>query len=98
MNLKSMRLSRGLSQKELADMAGVQQATISKVEAGYDGVTLRVLRALASALDVEVYDLLADDRATAERELIKAFRGLSADRQKGWLELAAALVQPGPQP
>lgn len=93
MNLKAIRLSRGLSQKDLAEMAGVQQATVSKVENGYDGVTLRTLNALANALRVDVMDLISSDRASAEIALLQAFRNLSPERQQGWLDLAAALVQ-----
>ena len=93
MNLKAIRLSRGLSQKDLAEMAGVQQATVSKVENGYDGVTLRTLNAFAEALCVDVMDIISSDRASAEIALLQAFRNLSLERQQGWLDLAAALVQ-----
>lgn len=94
MNLKAIRLSRGLNQKDLAEMAGVQQATVSKVENGFDGVTLRTLKALAEALRVDVMDIISDDRAEAELALLAAFRNLPPERQQGWLELAAALAQP----
>ncbi|MFN3275469.1 MAG: helix-turn-helix domain-containing protein [Paracoccus sp. (in: a-proteobacteria)] len=92
MSLENLRRARGLKQNELAEMAGVQQSTISKIERGYDGVTLRVMRQLAAALNVDVSDLISDERSDAERALIAAFRRLPADRQQGWLDLAATLV------
>lgn len=95
MNLERIRRARGLNQNDLAEMADVKQSTISKIERGYDGVTLRVLNKLATALRVEVTELLSDDRSPAERVLIEAFRSLPADRQQGWLEMATALA---PQP
>ena len=92
MNLERLRRARGLNQDDLAEMAGVKQSTISKIERGYDGVTLRVLKQLAGALEVEVTELLADDRTAAEAALLKVFRTLPAERQQGWLDLAATLV------
>jgi len=92
MSLESLRRARGLNQEQLAEMAGVKQSTISKVERGYDGVTLRVLRQLAGALKVDVAELVSDDRSAAEQALISAFRALPAERQQGWLDLAATLA------
>ncbi|MTH61421.1 helix-turn-helix domain-containing protein [Paracoccus litorisediminis] len=94
MNLQRIRRDRGLSQAELAEMAKVEQSMISKIENGFDGVTLRILRKLSTALEVEITDLLSDDRTTAERALIEAFRGLPPDRQQGWLDMAAMIAGP----
>ncbi|MBT0778035.1 helix-turn-helix domain-containing protein [Paracoccus sp. pheM1] len=95
MNLERLRRDRDLNQDELAEMAGVKQSTISKIEGGFDGVTLRVLKQIAAALEVEVSDLFADDRTRAEAALIRAFRTLSPERQQGWLDLAEALAHDG---
>lgn len=95
MSLKSLRRARGLNQKELAEMAGVEQSTISKIERGFDGVTLRVLKQLADALRADVTELISEDRSQAEQALLEAFRALPPDRQQGWLDLAAALSPPG---
>lgn len=97
MSLRSIRRARGLSQKDLAEMADVEQSTISKIEGGFDGVTLRILKQLAQALDVDVVELIAEDRTTAERALIEAFRSLPAERQQGWLDLAATLAPGDPR-
>ena len=93
MRLASIRKSKGLSQTDLAEMAGVEQPTISRIERGYDGVTLRILRQLADALGITVYELLSEDRNEAEDALLKAFRSLSPDRQKGWAEMASAFAE-----
>lgn len=47
--LETVRLARGLSQKDLADLAGISQAAISKAEAGA-AVTSDRLEALSEAL------------------------------------------------
>lgn len=51
--LRTMRLERDLTQKELADLAGKQQEAISRAEnPNYGKFTLETLRQLAAALDV----------------------------------------------
>jgi transcriptional regulator with XRE-family HTH domain len=93
MRLAAIRKQRGLSQSELADLANVEQPTVSRIERGYDGVTLRVLKQLSSALDVSVHDLLSDDRSASEDALVAAFRSLPKDRQQGWIDMAMAFFQ-----
>jgi len=51
-----MRREKGLSQQELADLAGVGQDSISAIETGKHEPHPRTLRKLAEALDVEVAD------------------------------------------
>lgn len=89
-NIAQYRKERGLSQVELADLAGVEQSTISKLERGSDSVTLRTMNAVANALGVDLADLFID-RSAAELMLVEAYRQLSPERQKGWLELAQAV-------
>lgn len=91
MRIAEIRKARGLSQTELAEMVGVEQPTISRLEKGNDSVTLRLVRQVAKALGVEVSDLFLDERTMAERALLQAFRSLPPDRQTGWLDMARAL-------
>ncbi|MFD2843436.1 helix-turn-helix domain-containing protein [Paracoccus cavernae] len=97
MNLEKIRSERGLTQGDLADMSGLKQSTISKIERGYDGVTLRSLYKIADALEVDLSELFADSRGPAEAALIQAFRSLPAERQQGWLEMAQAIARPNPE-
>lgn len=97
MNIERLRNARGLNQDDLAEMADIKQSTISKIENGFDGVTLRVLKRIAIALEVEVRDLFDDERTAAEQSLIAAFRNLSPARQQGWLDLAETLTLPDPK-
>lgn len=63
--LKRYRLERGLSQRQLAQLAHVRQATISNVETGKkkDVVSTTVLK-LADALGITVGQLLGQDKPT----------------------------------
>ncbi|WP_370314557.1 helix-turn-helix domain-containing protein [Thalassolituus sp.] len=57
-NVKSIRLARGVSQEELADMCGLHRTYIGSVERGERNVTLSTLEALAIALGVDAGKLL----------------------------------------
>ena len=58
MKLREIRLDRGYSQQELADMTGVARDTISKLETGdRPNPYPRTLRKLAEALGVSVADI-----------------------------------------
>lgn len=63
--VRSWRARRQLSQRTLADLAGVSQAFISKVETGVMAIDRRsTLVAVASALQVSVSDLLGEPDPT----------------------------------
>lgn len=57
-NLKEIREAKGLSQEKLADMAGVHRTYISMIERCQKNVTVSCLDKIASALHVEIIDLL----------------------------------------
>lgn len=90
--VKRLRKARGWNQTMLAEAAGVEQSTISKIESGWDGVTLRVLNYVAEALEVPTYTLLQDNRSDSEAKLLQVFRSLPEDRRNGWLDMAQAVV------
>ena len=57
-NLERIRRNAGLSQDALAEKSGVSRPVIVRIEnGGIDGVTVRILRKLAIALNVNVIEL-----------------------------------------
>ncbi|WP_410478347.1 helix-turn-helix domain-containing protein [Pseudomonas syringae group sp. 247E2] len=56
------RLELGLSQEELAELAGVHRTYIGMLERSEKNVTIYNIWRLASALQVEAADLLAGER------------------------------------
>lgn len=96
-NVASIRKAKGFSQAELADLAGVEQPTISKLERGNQSVTLRTIKAVADALGVPVSDLFAD-RSDAERAIIDAYRSLPEMRRRGWLDMARTVASEDDDP
>jgi DNA-binding XRE family transcriptional regulator len=67
-NLKKIRTSRGLSQRDLANRVGVSHPRISDIDEGRANPTLSTLEAIAGVLGITVSDLLAEpSRKTSEK-------------------------------
>jgi transcriptional regulator with XRE-family HTH domain len=62
-NIKQLREARGLSQQQIAKLAGVPRATWSHLESGDANPTLGVLHRAAAALQVSIEELISSPRA-----------------------------------
>lgn len=58
--LRNLRVSKDISQEELADLAGLHRTYISSVERGERNVTLETVEKLAGALNVPLSRLMPD--------------------------------------
>ncbi len=58
LTLYKLRMEKGLSQRELADRAGVQRNTVMQIENGDCTPNLETVRKLCVALEVELSELL----------------------------------------
>ena len=56
--VQELRKKRNLSQEQLADMAGVHRTYIGMVERAEKNITLRNIKKIAKALDVNIKELL----------------------------------------
>jgi DNA-binding XRE family transcriptional regulator len=56
-SISTMRLRRGMSQKQLAAAIGTSQPHIARIEAGRDNVLLKTANLLATALGVTLADV-----------------------------------------
>lgn len=74
-NLARIRKMRGLTQSQLAEAIGANQATISKIEKGDGNPTLDMMQRIAAALRVHPSQLFKRD--TLEQRAIEALEGLS---------------------
>ena len=57
--VRALRAERGLSQEALAHEAGIDRTYQSQIERGVGNPSLKVLCALALALNIELNDLLS---------------------------------------
>jgi transcriptional regulator with XRE-family HTH domain len=60
-NVRAVRVERGLSQEDFADMVGVHRTYMGGVERGERNLTLRSVERLAQQLGVDPLELLASD-------------------------------------
>jgi transcriptional regulator with XRE-family HTH domain len=63
-----MRREKGLSQQELADLAGVGQDSVSAIETGKHEPHPRTLRKLAAVLDAEVVDFFREQALSGKAD------------------------------
>ena len=61
-NVRAIREARGLSQQQMATVAGIPRATWSHLESGTANPTLAVLVRVAAALQIRIDELLASPR------------------------------------
>jgi transcriptional regulator with XRE-family HTH domain len=57
--LKAQRLERGLSQEDLADLAGLHRTYIGSVERAERNISIDSMERLSAALRLDITDLLA---------------------------------------
>lgn len=78
-NVRSLREQRGLTQQQIARIAGIPRATWGNLESGDANPTLAVLTKVAAALQVRLEELLSAPRTAARlvvaRELFVRRRG-----------------------
>jgi len=58
-HLRQARIAKGLSMNQIASRAGLDQVAISRIEKGERSPALRTLLKIASALEVNLSDILA---------------------------------------
>lgn len=91
-NLRAIRKARQLSQMQLAEAAGVSQATISKVEKGAN-VSLLVAERIARVLGVDPVELFGINEL--EQRYLDAMRRASPARRQAVLLLLENEEQSG---
>ena len=58
LKLKEARIRRALTQAELAELAGMTESTVNRIENGLQEARMSTLRKLATALKVEPEELI----------------------------------------
>lgn len=71
--IKEIRKEQNLTQSELANLLGVNQSIVQKLETGATDLDIPWMRRLAKALNVSVLELLPKDIITQEEVELLAF-------------------------
>lgn len=59
-NIKMLRTSKGIQPKDLANKAKIGVSTLYAIEQDRANPTIKIIKKIAQALDVETSDLLSD--------------------------------------
>lgn len=93
--LKEIRLSKGLTQEYVADMADVNTSHISNIENNRVKISLPTLIHICNALDVTVDSILAEEykepSTVLEQEILHELRSCPTETQKQILKIIKAL-------
>lgn len=105
--LKSLRSRQGLSQRKLASMSGVSNATISLIEHGRTDPSMGMLKRILDAMGVSFSEFFSAEERTAERYFYKqselteissgpiSFLQVGSDLSESQLQLLFERYQPG---
>ena len=88
-----LRKEKGLTQAQLADLVGVSQAHISRLERGDDSASLKLIYDIASALNVQPSSLF-EERDDKEALLLEIFRNSTPEAQKTVLQMMDGIRRP----
>ena len=86
-----IREERGLSQTQLAEMIGANQATISKIERGQGNPTLTMIRRIAAALECSPPDLFSRD--ALQLRVMEAINAIDPARREAALTVIEAMAE-----
>jgi transcriptional regulator with XRE-family HTH domain len=94
--VRSAREELGLTQDQLAERAGLHVSYVGQIERGLREPSLRSLAAVATALNLQLADLLAADppkEGRLLRELERVVDELKPPQQRELLEVVRRVVQ-----
>lgn len=89
--IKEVRLNRGLTQDNLAEMVGCNTSHISNIENSYTKLSLNVLLAIANSLDTSVDYLLCnqvnDTSSALNKEILRVLQNCDDGKKERILKM-----------
>lgn len=92
-NLRDIRLSRGFKQHELAEKAGVEDKTISRIEVGGNYPSLNLLVKLANVLNCNLMDFVRTETDDAVKSSIKELNANEIQAVKKFIGILNRKIQ-----
>ena len=91
--IKAVRRSRGMTQERLAEQAEISPRYLSRLEVGEQSPSIDTLGRLATALDVELWELFDFGHEGTQKELQNTMRKLVRESDEGKLRLAVKVFR-----
>lgn len=100
-NIKKARIEMHITQKQLSDLSGVKQATISAIENGRNQPTIPTVEMLSRAMNLNICELIngsrkreadIDGETQAEKDLLEIFRQLNEDGKEIVMDAAKSCL------
>lgn len=89
--IKEVRLNRGLTQDNLAEMVGCNTSHISNIENSYTKLSLNVLLAIANSLDTSVdyllYNQVNDTSSALNKEILRVLQNCDDGKKERILKM-----------
>ncbi|MGO5231969.1 helix-turn-helix domain-containing protein [Thermoguttaceae bacterium LCP21S3_D4] len=95
LKIKELRINRGLTQDNLADIVGVNTSHISNIENNHTKVSLNVLLAITNALNTSIDYLLSEQYENSslalDNEILRALKDCDDKKKKQILKMIEIL-------
>ncbi|HOO52310.1 MAG TPA: helix-turn-helix transcriptional regulator [Alphaproteobacteria bacterium] len=96
-HIKNIRKTKGLTQADLADLAGTTQETIQRLENGKRRLTYDWIKRLSDALGVHPIEITEGPvpdipKSKEEKEILDTFRELSETEQKLFSSMMKGII------
>jgi transcriptional regulator with XRE-family HTH domain len=92
LRLKELRTARGMTQRQVADQAGMSVSYYTEIEGGKKQINANRMDAIARALRVSPSELILDPRKEADSELLALLSSLDETKRDLLLDLARKLA------
>ncbi|MDJ0628546.1 MAG: helix-turn-helix transcriptional regulator [Rhodobacter sp.] len=86
-NLAQFRDLKGWSQKDLADIVGLNQSTIQRAETEHPSAKLATYKKCADVLGVSLCDIFCEQRSDLEAAVLKILSEIPSERHQEVLAL-----------
>lgn len=93
LRLKTLRKEKGLTQRQVAEAAGMSVSYYTEIELGKKQINARRLELIAKALGVQPHQLIEGSPTAPTGQIVTILETLSVDQQRIVLELVRSLAQ-----
>jgi transcriptional regulator with XRE-family HTH domain len=95
--IKTERGNRGISQKQLSELTGINNTVLSRIENGKKDISVENLVKIAQVFEVDIgyllFDYIADNGDALSENILKQVSGLDPPRKKLFTDIMVILLE-----